>query len=188
MIDYQRFADEFFSSVEKGESLYAILDGARSSEIAPALHNLEVARESLFKGRSEEPLWDVAPYLIRCERDSVFLRWVVERGWGKSWGIFFISRAGLEQLLEHFQRFLLVELEDGKKVYFRFYDPRVLPVFLPTCTPEEVKSFFGPVRNFFVDAAGAGLFLKLGLGPAGVTQVKGSFSSSKQNQIGDSMP
>ena len=49
----------------------------------------------------------------------------------------------------------MVELEDEKdekEVYFRFYDPRVLRTFLPTCTPEETTEFFGPVRSYLVEA------------------------------------
>jgi hypothetical protein len=34
---------------------------------------------------------------------------------------------------------------------FRFYDPRVLSVFLPTCLPEQITEMFGPVTHFFVE-------------------------------------
>lgn len=187
MTDYQRLADALFSAVEKGENLYAIFDGARSSEIAPAMHNVEVDKVSLFRGRHEEPLWNVAPYLMRCERTSVFFQWILERGWSNSWGIFLISNVDLEELLKHFQQFLLVELEDGKKAYFRFYDPRVLPVFLPTCTPEEIKEFFGPVRIYLSEATEPEVFLRFGIGPAGATQAKVSIFAPKQDQTGNSM-
>jgi hypothetical protein len=46
---------------------------------------------------------------------------------------------------------LLVSDENGKTFYFRFYDPRVLRVYLPTCNAEELDMFFGPVRNFFME-------------------------------------
>jgi hypothetical protein len=35
---------------------------------------------------------------------------------------------------------------------FRFYDPRVLSIFLPTCLPEQITEMFGPVTRFFAEA------------------------------------
>ena len=58
----------------------------------------------------------------------------------------------MHELRKHFRQFLLAALPDGKQVYFRFYDPRVLRVYLPTCTPEEIYRFFGPVWRFATEA------------------------------------
>jgi hypothetical protein len=167
MMDYRKLADALFDIVEKGENLYAILDGARSIEIASALQNVEVEKESLYRGRSEEPLWDVAPYLIRCERGALFFQWVLERGWGNSWGIYLTSKASLQELLKHFQQFLLVKLAEEKDFYFRFYDPRVLRAFLPTCTVEESRDFFGPVRCYLVEEKERETLLKFAVGQNG---------------------
>lgn len=35
---------------------------------------------------------------------------------------------------------------------FRFYDPRVMRKFLPTCDAEQLKVFFGNVDTYFVEA------------------------------------
>ena len=48
----------------------------------------------------------------------------------------------------HFRRFLLVEAPDGDSWYFRFYDPRVLERFLPTCDAAQLTDFFGPVSAY----------------------------------------
>ncbi len=45
----------------------------------------------------------------------------------------------------------VVEIEQGKSLLFRFYDPRALRVFLPTCSAQEVRQFFGPVASFHVE-------------------------------------
>jgi hypothetical protein len=47
-----------------------------------------------------------------------------------------------------------VRSEDGKVLLFRFYDPRVLSVFLPICTPAQIEEMFGPVMRFFVETDG----------------------------------
>jgi len=56
----------------------------------------------------------------------------------------------LEQLFEHLRSFLKVKEPDDKELFFRFYDPRVLRIFLPTCNAQEVFQFFGPVVNSYL--------------------------------------
>lgn len=101
---------------------------------------------SLFTGTANEWHWAVAPYLFQV--DSDLLDWISETLWKKPWGIFAMSKANLEELRLHFKKFLMVQLPDGKQWLFRYYDPRILQVCLPTCEPWELQKFFGPVRAF----------------------------------------
>ncbi len=41
----------------------------------------------------------------------------------------------------------------GRILVFRFYDPRVLRAYLPTCTAEEIAQFFGPISHFAAESA-----------------------------------
>jgi hypothetical protein len=41
--------------------------------------------------------------------------------------------------------------ETGKPLYFRYYDPSVLRVFLPTCSADELRSLFGPIVRYMVE-------------------------------------
>ncbi|MCX6270834.1 MAG: DUF4123 domain-containing protein [Bacteroidetes bacterium] len=77
---------------------------------------------------------------------SSFNDWYFEKGWGDSWGVLVYADHDLKKLVKHFQKFLTVNTEDGEAYYFRFYDPRVLRVFLPTCDQTQLKDFFGPVN------------------------------------------
>jgi len=63
-------------------------------------------------------------------------------------GVFVQSANDLKALRKHFRRFLMVQAPSGETLYFRFYDPRVLPIFLGSCDPAELQSVFGPVRLF----------------------------------------
>jgi hypothetical protein len=45
----------------------------------------------------------------------------------------------------------MVKTEEGEELYFRFYDPRVLRIFLPTCDREQLKDFFGPVDYYLCE-------------------------------------
>ena len=76
---------------------------------------------------------------------------LVQQGWGKNWGVYLTCDQPPDVVRKHFRHFLMVVLPDGKQAYFRFYDPRVLRVFLPTCAEQEANLFFGPVRRYVVE-------------------------------------
>ena len=52
---------------------------------------------------------------------------------------------------QHFRALSLVYDTTGRPLIFRYYDPRVLRDFLPTCTPQELTTFFGNVTEFLVE-------------------------------------
>ena len=104
--------------------------------------------ESLYEGWSKAELTLFAPYLVSLPPQSKLLEKLVSNGWGKSWGVYLTCNLGFSELRHHLRHFLMVNMPDGKQVYFRFYDPRVLRVYLPTCTREEIYQFFGPVWRF----------------------------------------
>ncbi|MDZ4822271.1 MAG: DUF4123 domain-containing protein [Flavobacteriales bacterium] len=130
---------------------YSILDAARIFGELDTAQQLQTNFLSLYMGQSEELLSSVAPYLFAYQPDSEFGKWLLEKGWGNSWGMFVETTVSLEDLRKHFRKFLLVKTEDGKELYFRFYDPRVLRIFLPTCDKAQVKEFFGPVKQFMLE-------------------------------------
>jgi hypothetical protein len=131
--------------------LYAILDAARDTRIYSRLAELEAEVASLFRGEQAQELAAVAPYLVPLYRDDAFTHWLFTYGWGNSWGVFVESPVGLADLRRHFQGFIMVYDEDGKPLYFRYYDPRVFRVYLPTCSEAELKTVFGPVSSYYVE-------------------------------------
>lgn len=145
-------AEALFAALSPGESLYALLDAARHHEIPLRLRTGGVHHDCLYEGPTAATLWFVAPYLARCERGSAFVSWLLEAGWGRSWGTFVATGGDSASLRQHFRKFVLVKRPgDEADFYFRFYDPRVLRVFLPTCSREEAAEFFGPVRAFIAE-------------------------------------
>lgn len=133
------------------DPLYAILDAARQEDVPALLEGSKLQYQSLYEGIEGQAMADAAPYLVRLTPESPLLETLVRRGWGDSWGIYLTSLAPFAEVRKHFRRFLLVKLADGEEVYFRYYDPRVLRVFLPTCTPQEAAQFFGPIVGFLAE-------------------------------------
>lgn len=128
-----------------------LLDGARVAGLPGILADLGVEARCLYNGPSADELADVAPYLASTAPGAEFNRWFFQTGWGQSAGVMVVSEADLETLRNHFRHFLMVLDEAGKAMYFRFYDPRVLRIFLPTCDAEQLRTFFGPVTGFLCE-------------------------------------
>lgn len=133
------------------QPLFAILDAARDIRILALLLTYKEECQSLYEGEQGAKLAQVAPYLVRLQKDSKLLEALVKEGWGKSWGVYLSSASNFQEVRRHLRRFLEVKLPNGEQVYFRFYDPRVMRVFLPTCTPEDTAQFFGPVQNYLLE-------------------------------------
>lgn len=132
-------------------TVYAVLDGASVPGLPQILERFEVESECLFRGEQNSEMALVAPYLVRLPPDAVFTEWLLREGWGKHWGIFILSKADLRELRMHLRTFLKVYGPDLKPLYFRYYDPRVLRVYLPTCNARELQTVFGPVLRYLVE-------------------------------------
>jgi hypothetical protein len=58
-----------------------------------------------------------------------------------------------------------VQTADRRKLLFRYYDPRVLRVFLPTCDPAQLWQIFGPIQRFDMEGADSSQFLRFRIVP-----------------------
>jgi uncharacterized protein DUF4123 len=130
---------------------FAVLDAARDERIYPALITADCEWACLYRGDAAARMAEVAPYLVELHPLANFTAWLIETAWGNSWGVFLNTPLPLERVQAHLRRFLMARMPDDKVVYFRFYDPRVLRVYLPTCTPEESAAFFGPITRYVVE-------------------------------------
>ena len=131
--------------------VFAIVDGARDERIFGAVDGTYQPKECLYTGDFPWQMKMTAPYLVELARDDRFTRFLLDKGWGNSWGSFLRTGTGLKQLRRHLRQFLRVRSEDGKRLIFRYYDPRVLRVYLPTCRPAELETFFGPIDAFVTE-------------------------------------
>jgi len=132
---------------------YAVLDGASVEQLPQLLWEHEPENICLYRGELEPDIAATAPYLVKLEYDHPFTRLVCEQGWGKHWGIYIITPADVDirVLRQHFRKFLMVYDPDGKLIYFRYYDPRVLRAYLPTCNAEDINIIFGPIGSYVLE-------------------------------------
>ena len=143
-------------TLARGGMLYAILDACDAPAVPPKVESLGEARGvSLYKGTSQERYADIAPYLVAV--DDELLDWILTTLWSEPWGMFAQTKASIDELRTHFRKFLIATGPNGEEWYFRFYDPRVLTKYLPTCTDGELRDFFGPVTAYGVADPDAGV-------------------------------
>lgn len=132
--------------------LYCILDGVMVPELPMRLYQGQIPSYCLFTGELPPDLVYAAPYLAYLSPDSKFADWVLAEGIGKHWGIFVHSRRSIIEMRRHFTALTQAYDERGNPMRFRYYDPRVLKKFLPTCNGGELKMLFGEADAIFVEA------------------------------------
>jgi hypothetical protein len=144
-----------------GQRLYGVVDAASCVDLAfEAKFQYGKEIRSLFLPEVQTPLWDVAPYLVPIDPSSGYLdNWA--RRWGTNAGVLLVAGADEQTLYEHLRKIFVVEDEEKQEYFFRFYDPRVLPTFLPTCSAAQLEEFFGPIVEIVVEEVPGSALLRL---------------------------
>jgi Domain of unknown function (DUF4123) len=137
--------------------VFAIVDGAQDRRLYGAVDGSRQDRCCLYSvGRrwgGQDLPWQLlmaGPYLLELDPDEECTRFLLRHGWHRHWAIFFRSDTGIQNLRLHFRDLLTVRDEKGKQLMFRYYDPRVLRAYLPTCLSRELRTVFGQVGVFIV--------------------------------------
>ncbi len=141
-------------------SLYAIIDAAKITELTTQLLIYEPEYQILFEGEDAMLLEEVAPYLVKLEKDTVFNQWVFDEVYANDGAIFLKSRYDTDTLSQHFKRFTKVSREvinpkNNKRMlqegFLAFYDPRVLPEWLESVENDVKKSFVSMSEKIYYE-------------------------------------
>jgi hypothetical protein len=130
------------------QQCYVIIDAAKIKETTTELLIYEPENLILLQGEDAMMLEEVAPYLIKLEKDTVFTNWVLEEVYGNNAAIFIYSSYHIDTLSSHLMPYIttMIEIENPEgelvhtKAYMRIYDPRVLPNYIECL--EEKEHFF----------------------------------------------
>jgi hypothetical protein len=132
-------------------NVYAVIDGASCENLLRKLDELAPENCCLYAGDLEADLKEVAPHLVFLKEDDLFTKWLLANFFGKAWCIFARSTADFSTVRKHFRTFLMVKSPEGETLYFRYYDPRVLSIYLPTTNEEERNIVFGPISAYYCE-------------------------------------
>ncbi|MBZ5591640.1 MAG: DUF4123 domain-containing protein [Acidobacteriia bacterium] len=160
-----------------GAPLFTVVDAACDGKAQELVQSSRLRSQALFEGETADPPATHTPTLVELgqagsqgvgKEVQAFLETLLRSGWGRNWGIFCTSPSPFEAVLEHFRSFLLVRTREQRPLYFRFYDPRVLRAFLPTCEPQELSALFGPVTSYLVESERPDMMLAFSCGAEGL--------------------
>jgi len=132
---------------------YAVVDGASRLDMEALLYDSGVPHTCLFTGALDPEVAAVAPYLVALDPGSPMLA-PLAAGLGRAQAIFILTGAAMVPLRRHLRTLTLARIPDGRTVFFRFYDPRVLRSVVPLLTPQQRQAFFGrDVAAYLCEAA-----------------------------------
>lgn len=128
---------------------YAVIDGAACPELRFKIYDWEPQSVCLWSGELEPDLQEVAPYMVLLDRDSSFTNWLISQGWNNNWNIYINSALEFKAFKKQIRKLLRVKSPEGKNMVFRFYDPRVLDVFLTGLESEQTEEFFQGINTIY---------------------------------------
>lgn len=132
--------------------VYAVADGTLLPGLLAKLEEHEPKNTCLFRGELPFDLAEAAPYLVKLEKDNKFSDWLLNKSVEEPCCIYAQTTVidDFIQLRKHFRSFLRIESAEGKSLLFRYYDPRVMKTYLPTCTPEDNKILFNGIETYLI--------------------------------------
>lgn len=121
---------------------YAIIDAAAEPTCFEMFQQLDPERSCLYEPPLEPDVAELAPYLVLVNDDVE--NWLQQSS--SPWGIYLTSYVPLVLLRQHLRQSLQVFVPgDPQPQLFRFYDPRIIWLYLDAITDEEIYHFLGPV-------------------------------------------
>ena len=163
--------------------VWMIADAARHPRIFAMLQELHLEYYCLYSGPLPPALEMAAPYLVHFDYDDPGTHHFLQNAWGNSWGVFLKCASHARSLRRHLREFLVMRDSDGNRLVFRYYDPRVLRVYLPTCTLEELRTFFGPIECFWVEDETSDLILHYSCDGNGLSERRHSIGQPDSTRL-----
>jgi hypothetical protein len=160
----------WFKDLSPAYRVWTVLDGACDKRVYSAVVGCYMENCCLYSGDLPSDLKLAAPYLVSLDPEDRTTQYILKRGWGNSWGIFLRSTSSMEALRRHLKGLLMVRDYKGRRLLFRYYDPRVLRVYLPTCWPNELEQVFGPVKAYLVEGADSGTVIQYRVDEKGLVE------------------
>src|SRR5262245_19410132 len=134
-------------------NVWMIVDAARDPRILPMLREFHLEYYCLYSGPLPTAVEMAAPYLLQFDYDDKDTHRFLRHAWGNSSGVFLKCGAHVNTLRTHLRELMVVRDPDANRLVFRYYDPRVLRVYMPTCVEEELRRVFGPIECFWTEGS-----------------------------------
>jgi len=148
----------------EGSRVHAVIDGLVVPGIEGKLKNAKLAGwDCLQRGALSADEAERAPYLAELGEGSPFTDWLLGEACGAypGWGVLCISMKPLLPVREHCRTIGEVNLPDGERRPWRWYDPEVLRAILPLLLAGQLDEIFGLGQTFVIPATDAWTWLSM---------------------------
>lgn len=137
-------------------SRYAVIDLAVAEQLRPVIARLmRSAAEPLLAHKFAQELLEVGPWLVKLSAAPEVDSLLGEMDPGVPWGYYVHSTVDIVSLRQTLRRFNLAVIPDTPRpVLFRYWDPRVMGVFLKVASREQRARMFEWIER--IEAANGG--------------------------------
>lgn len=127
---------------------YLVLDGAQIDGLLRRIYELEPDPEFhlLYQQTRYAELADVGPVLVRAEPSSNLYA-EFQSHWMATAGVRFDSPMPESSLVEHLRSLIHLRTSGDVVLLFRYYDPRILHLWLESLNDAERAHAMGPIAN-----------------------------------------
>nr|WP_253938353.1 DUF4123 domain-containing protein [Hahella sp. HN01] len=139
--------------------MYSIVDCAADGRLYKEIKKSGCRNSSLFWENSDQELISNSPHLVALS-DCGLSSFLFEYGWGNNWAIYIASDQPFAEVAHHFRKISKVRGPKGENWFFRYYDPRVLRVILPTLDSQQKNRVFGRIGAFWLEDSDPQIALK----------------------------
>lgn len=123
---------------------YVVIDLASIAELCPVIRRLRPsAAQPLFARTSAQELLDVGPWLVRLSNAPEVERTLANMSPEVPWGYYVQTSFDIISLRQTLRRFNMVRVAaPPREVLFRYWDPRVMRMFLEVADSRQRGAFF----------------------------------------------
>ncbi|WP_339437858.1 DUF4123 domain-containing protein [Pseudomonas sp. EA_15y_Pfl1_P104] len=126
---------------------YLLLDGAQIDNLSERLlyQGENTKFQSLYQHTAYNKLADIGPILVPVSPSSP-LAHIFALAWSATAGIWLESEAGEDVVFQHLRSLIHARVEGDATVLFRYYDPRIMRLWLTGLEPQARDRLMGPIR------------------------------------------
>lgn len=152
MLQYGPQEKQISSTFAQFEGLMGVFDAASDQRIALIASENPSCSVCLYNGKAAKNLQFAAPYIFDFRENKPLQSIMLSLTWGENCGLWMQANYSLEELKQVLRANHLVELPDSRKVYFRFFDPRVFPTFIKSLDSQDLRSFATGIKRFLCES------------------------------------
>lgn len=152
--------DAVMRAASQQRQVYLLVDTAHAEGTHLSLERWQIPYVSLFENTPEQSLLDIAPLLVDLARTNAdqrakLLSLAQELAYAAPCISWFEADASIQRIAEHLRLFHTVDLSEGQAMLMRWYDTRILPVWLACLTEQQSGAFSACIHRWqYVDRSG----------------------------------